>query len=156
MADPKVTKFGPGTLTVGEVGTPIDLSCQLISAQIEWDKDKDDDVTVLCGQVVAGSTTYTAALTGEIFQDVADAAGILFYSWAHKGETVPFSFTPSTEAATKADGFLVLDPVTFGSDEPKANMTADFTWDCVGEPTLTAGTPITRGAEGVDVDDAAA
>ena len=137
----KVTKFGPGTLTLGEVGSPIDVSCQVINAQIEWDKDKDDDQVVLCGETVAGATTYTASLTGEMFQDVADAAGILFYSWEHKGETVPFTFTPSTAAGTKADGELVLDPLTFGSDEPKANMTSDFTWDCVGEPVLTAGTP---------------
>ena len=56
----KVTKFGPGTLTLGEVGTPIDVSCQVISCQIEWDKDKDDDVVVLCGETVGGSTIYTA------------------------------------------------------------------------------------------------
>ena len=159
MPAAKVTKFGPGTLTLGEVGAPVDISCQLINAQIEWDKDKDDDETVLCGEVVAGATTYTASLTGELFQDVADIAGILFYSWEHKGETVPFTFTPNTAAGTHADGELVLDPITFGSDEPKANMRSDFTWDCVGEPTLTAGAPAglgAEGAEGADTGEAAA
>lgn len=141
MPTAKVTRFGPGTLTLGETATPIDISCQLISAAIEWDKDKDDDETVLCGDVVPGATTYTAQLTGEMFQDVADAAGILFYSWEHKGETVPFTFVPNTAAGTEASGNVTLDPITFGSDEPKANMRSDFTWDIVGEPTLTAGAP---------------
>lgn len=144
---PKVTKFGPGTLTIGEVGTSVDISCQIINAQIEWSKDKDDDETTLCGDIVGGATTYTAQLTGELFQDVADAAGILFTSWEQKGTTVPFVFTPNTAAGTKAEGEVTLDPITFGSDEPKANMRADFTWDCVGEPTLTAGTPIGLEAE---------
>ena len=125
MPTPKVTKFGPGTLTL-DVVAPIDISCQLITAQIEWSKDKDDDETVLCGDVVAGATTYTAQLTGEMFQDVADAAGILHYSWAHKGEIVPFTFTPNTAAGTEASGDVVLDPLTFGSDEPKANMRSRF------------------------------
>lgn len=147
----KVTKFGPGTLTIGEVGTLVDVSCQVISCQVEWDKDKDDDIVVLCGESVAGSTIYTASLTGEMFQDAADAAGILAVSWTNKGTTVPFSFTPSTEAGTECAGDLVLDPLTFGSDEPKANMTSDFTWACVGEPTLTFAPPLAD-----DDDDAAA
>ena len=137
-----VTKFGPGTLEIGEVGTEVDISCQVINAQIEWDKDKDDDVLVLCGETVAGSTIYTANLTGEMFTDVADAAGILALSWSNKGDTVPFTFVPNTEAGTSAAGFLVLDPLVFGSDEPKANMTSDFTWACVGEPALTFATPL--------------
>lgn len=136
------TKFGPGTLEIGEVGTSVDISCQVITCQVEWDKDKDDDVLVLCGETVAGSTIYTASLTGEMFTDVADAAGILATSWTNKGETVPFTFTPNTEAGTSCAGSLVLDPLVFGSDEPKANMTSDFTWSCVGEPVLTFATPL--------------
>jgi hypothetical protein len=141
MATAKKTKLGPGTLNIGEVGSEIDVSCQVINAQVEWDKDKDDDVTVLCGDVVAGSTTYSAQLTGTMFQDVEDPAGILFYSWQHRGEQVPFVFVPNTEAGTSASGDLVLDPLTFGGDEANTNMQSDFTWDCVGTPTLTAGAP---------------
>src|SRR5262245_56195578 len=93
-----VTKFGPGTITLGSAtpGPIVDFSCQLINATVEWDKDKDDDVTTLCGDVVPGSTTYTATITGTLFQDVGVATGILEYSWDHKGETVPFEFVPNT------------------------------------------------------------
>jgi len=137
----KVTKFGPGTLTLGEVGSPIDVSCQIISCRVEWEKNKDEDIVVLCGETVGGSVIYGATLNGEMFQDVADAAGILFFSWEHKGETVPFTFEPSTAAGTTCTGSVILDPLMFGSDEPKANMTSDFAWSIVGDPVLTAGAP---------------
>jgi hypothetical protein len=133
----KKTPLGPGTLTLGEVGTPLDISCQIINAVVEWDKDKDDDVIVLCGETVAGATTYTAQITGELFQDVDDPAGILATSWANKGMETPFEFVPNTAAGTECSGVLVLDPIDFGGDEGKANMTSDFTWSIVGEPTLT-------------------
>ena len=136
----KVTKFGPGTLTIG--ATTMDISCQVINALIEWDKDKDDDVTVLCGDVVAGSTTYTSTITGELFQDVDDPAGILAQSWELKGTEIAFVFVPNTAVGTSAEGVLVLDPIAFGGDEAKANMTSDFTWSIVGEPVLTIGTPL--------------
>ena len=135
----KYTKFGPGTLVIGAVGSPTDISCQIIQAKIEWDKDEDDDVTTLCGDVVPGAVTYSATMSGELFQDVDDPAGIMFTSWTNKGEVYPFVFTPNTAQGTHADGNLILDPVPFGSDEPKANMTADFSWKIVGEPTLTVG-----------------
>jgi hypothetical protein len=140
MPTAKKTPLGPGTLTLGDVGSPIDISCQVINAVVEWDKDKDDDVTVLCGDVVAGSTTYTAQITGELFQDVDDPAGILATSWTQKGTEIAFSFVPNTAAGTECEGTLILDPIDFGGDEAKANMTSDFTWAIVGEPTLTIGT----------------
>lgn len=140
MPTARKTQLGPGTLVLGEVGTEIDISCQVINAMIEWDKDKDDDVTVLCGDVVAGSTTYSATITGELFQDVDDPAGILATSWSAKGTEITFTFVPNTAAGTSAAGTLVLDPISFGGDEAKANMTSDFTWSIVGEPVLTIGT----------------
>jgi hypothetical protein len=133
----KKTKLGPGTLTLGEVGSPIDISCQILHALVEWDKDKDDDVVVLCGETVAGATTYTASITGELFQDVDDPAGILAFSWANKGTETPFSFIPSTDAGTECDGILVIDPIDFGGDEAKKDMKSDFTWSIVGDPNLT-------------------
>ena len=129
--------LGPGTLTIGEVGAPVDISCQIISAMVEWDMDMEDDVVVLCGDTAAGATTYTAQLTGELFQDVDDPAGILAFSWANKGSEVPFTFVPNTAAGTECEGVLVVDPIDFGGDEAKQNMTSDFTWAIVGEPVLT-------------------
>ncbi len=143
----KVTKLGPGTISVGEVGSEIDFSCQLNNAQVAWDKDKDDDMTVLCGDVVPGSTTYTATLSGNVFQDLDDAAGLVAFSWENKGTTAPFTFTPNTAAGATVDGVVLIDPITVGADEMGANMASDFEWDCVGEPTLTiAAAPLAAGS----------
>jgi hypothetical protein len=134
-----ISKFGPGTLKIGEVGTEIDISCQIEHAQVAWDKTKDDDVTVLCGDVVTGATTRTATLAGHIFQDTGQASGIVQASWgALKGQTVPFQFVPNTADAMAVTGEVTVEPITVGSGEAGANMASDFEWDIVGEPVLAA------------------
>jgi hypothetical protein len=136
----KFHKFGPGTISVGDVGAPVDFSCQLVNATVEWDKTKDDDVTVLCGDVVPGSTEYTSTLTGTVYQDLDDPLGIVAFSWEHMGESHPFTFVPSTSVGTEVTGTVIVDPIAVGSDEPKKNMDSEFTWDIVGVPTITIGT----------------
>lgn len=147
----QATKLGPGLLTLGEGGL-MDISCRLSAARVEWDKDKEDDTEVLCGDTIPGATTYTAKLTGTIAQDLENTDGIVNYSWDHKGESVPFVFVPSTAAGQQCTGTVTIDPLDIGGDEVKKNMMSDFEWDCVGEPALspytttpatgaTAGTP---------------
>lgn len=136
------TKLGPGTLTLTlGAGTPLDVSCQLVSAQVEWDKNKDDDETTLCGDVVAGDTTYSATLSGTVFQDLAAVSpnGIVEFTWTNKGAECAFEFTPNTAAGATVAGNVTIDPLMIGGDTPKAKMRSDFKWDCVGEPTLTIG-----------------
>ena len=133
-----ISKFGPGTLSIGEVGTAIDISCQIEFASVQWDKTKDDDVMVLCGDVVPGATTRTATLSGHIFQDTSSATGIVQASWgALKGQTVPFKFVPNTADDVQVAGEVTVEPITVGSGEAGANMASDFEWDIVGEPTLS-------------------
>ena len=135
-------KLGPGLLTIGETGTPVDFTCQVIGARVEWSVDADDPVQVLCGDSVPGDRTYSASLTGSLFQDLGDAAGIVALSWASKGTELPFTFVPSTEAGQEVSGTLILDPISVGGDEAGANMTSDFDWAIVGEPTLGAIVPL--------------
>lgn len=141
----KVSKLGPGSLSIGEVGTEVDFSCQVEFAQVTWDKSKDDDVTVLCGDVVPGAITYTAKLKGKLFQDQSDAAGIVQFSWANKGTVVPFIFVPNDTDAVEVTGEVTMDPISVGSDTANANMKSDFEWDCVGEPEL--GTAVVADTE---------
>jgi hypothetical protein len=136
----KSVPLGPGTISIGEIATPVDFSCQLVHGVVEWDKDKDDDIVVLCGETVPGSITYTATISGNILQDLDDPAGIVFYSWDHKGEQVPFTYVPNTEVGAEITGIVTLDPIAVGSDEPRAKMASDFSWDFVGEPALAPGT----------------
>ena len=133
-----ISKFGPGTLNIGEVGTAIDISCQIEFASVAWDETKDDDVTVLCGDVIPGATTRTAVLKGRLFQDTSSATGIVQASWgALKGQTVPFVFVPNDDDAVQVTGDVTVKPLEVGSGEAGANMASDFEWNCVGEPALS-------------------
>ena len=133
----KATKLGPGTLTIGETTTTLDLSCQLSAAHVEWDKDKEDDTPVLCGEDVPGGVAYTAKLTGTVLLDLSPT-GMVDFTWTHKGEQFPFTFVPNTAEGVEVTGVLTVDPLDVGGDEVKKNMSVDFEWDCVGEPVFGA------------------
>lgn len=137
----KSVKLGPGTLTLGPTGTPMDASCQLQNGVVAWDKDKADDITVLCGDVVAGGTTYTATFAGTFLQDLGATSGLVEWSWTNKGTEQDFEFVPNTAAAKGVTGKVIVDPIAVGStDDYGATMTSDFEWDIVGEPVLGAVT----------------
>lgn len=136
----KVTKLGPGTLVLEAAPTEVDMSCQLSAAWVKWDKDKEDDVPVLCGEEVAGAASYPAKLSGSVLIDLSDG-GLAEYTWTNKGTQVPFVFTPNTAEGKQISGTVTVDPLDVGGDEAKKNMTTDFEWDCVGEPVLEAVTP---------------
>jgi hypothetical protein len=133
----KATKLGPGTLIIGETTTTLDLSCQLSAAHIEWDKDKEDDTPVLCGEDVAGGVNYTAKLTGTVLLDLA-TGGMVDFTWTNKGQQFSFVFVPNAAEAMQVSGVLTVDPLDVGGDEVKKNMSVDFEWDCVGEPAFEA------------------
>jgi hypothetical protein len=145
------TRLGPGTLSLGEIATPMDASCQLANAVVAWDKDADDPITVLCGDVVPGNVQYTATLSGNFLQDLDQEAGLVAYTWANKGVSVPFTFTPNTAAGATVTGSVVVDPLDVGSDEEYgAVMSSDFEWDIVGEPVLSWGAPALDAAAPAD------
>jgi hypothetical protein len=131
------TKFGPGTLTLTPpAGVAVDYSCQVEGLTVTWSKSKDDDVRMLCGDVKPGATTYTAQLTGTVDQDLTDPAGLVVFTWDNYGVVCGFEFTPNTEAGVTVTGDVVVDPLDVGGDTGGDDMTSDFTWDCVGEPSL--------------------
>ena len=89
----KVNKLGPGYLTIGEVGTEVDFSCQVTAAHVDWTADVAEETTVLCGEVIPGARTYTSELAGTLLQDLDDG-GIVDYSWDHRGEQVAVRVRP--------------------------------------------------------------
>lgn len=126
----QATKLGPGKLTIGDVATELDISCQLSKAKVEWDKDKEDDTEVLCGETIAGGTTYKAKLTGTVLL----TEEMVSYTWTHKGEQQAFLFEPNDTWTNSVSGTLTVDPLDVGGDEVKKNMSVDFELDIVGEP----------------------
>ena len=138
--------FGPGELTIGEVGTEIDVSCLVNSMQLVPSKDQGDPKTKLCGDVVAGAVSYTWALSGNVDQDNAVAAGFAAFCYENRGTTQTFTFTPNTAAGASATGQLVVDPLTFGGEEFGEDMVSDIEFSVVGDPTITFGTGATMAA----------
>jgi hypothetical protein len=133
------TVLGPGLLTIGLTGTPIDVSCLVNNAVITSEKDEADSTTKLCGDVRAGGVTYVYSLTGNMDTDVADPDGFFALSQEEPGSQQEFVFTPNTESGTTATGVLVIDPLDFGADESGADLTSDFEFTIVGKPDYTYG-----------------
>jgi hypothetical protein len=135
--EPDVFNLGPGSLTIGATGTPIDVSCLVNNAVIGADKDQGDSTTKLCGTVRPGAVSYTFTLSGNVDTDIADDAGLFALSQEAKGTEQDFSFTPSTDAGTVATGVLIIDPLDFGGDESGQPMTSDFEFAIVGDPSYS-------------------
>ena len=147
MTDDGTRKLGPGTLTIGSTGTPIDVSCLINNATLAATKDQGDSVTKLCGTEKPGAVSYTYALSGNIDTDIGLASGFFALTHSAPGSEQPFTFTPhdpdgtGTGTGTTATGTLVIDPLDFGGDTMGETMAADFEFTCVGTPTYTYETP---------------
>ncbi len=131
----KSYKMGPGTLTLGPVGTALDISCQITNAVLEPEFDADDDLPTLCGDTLPGEQKTSWKLSGTAIQDLADG-GVIDWTWTNAGSTQPFTFTPSTAAATSFTGSIVVRPLAVGGDV-KTRPTSDFEFPVVGDPVMT-------------------
>lgn len=132
-------KLGPGTLTLGESPTTIEMNVQVTNARIEPSEnvDEGDDLNLLSGTTLEGedNVTYSYALAGTMVQDLFDT-GVTAFTWAHKGEELPFTFTPVTSRTATVEGVVRVIPVQIGGDV-KVRNTADFSWVVIGEPEFT-------------------
>ena len=131
-----VVRYGPGTFTLGDEATGTAYECQIQSMGIGVNKNTGDTITAMCGDQIVGSITYDYVLAGTALQDFNVAAGLVEYSWTHKGESVPFTFTPTTSAVAVASGVIVMDPLPFGDSAAAYGdiLTSDFEWSIQGEP----------------------
>lgn len=136
MTAPTPVKLGPGHMQLGATGTTIDMSCLMQNATVSWDVDTDDDLNVLCGDTIPGARTYSATISGTVLQDLTENEGLVAFTWAHKGEALPVTFTPNDAAEATVTGTVVIDPLDVGGDEYGSVMTSDFEWAFVGEPDL--------------------
>lgn len=131
----KAHALGPGQLTFGATETLKDFSCQVTNAKIATDADSDDDIPVLCGDVVSGATTNTFSIEASFLQDY-DAQGCIAWSWENMNAEVPFTFIPNTAHAMQVDGIVKVLPMELGGDVKKKNA-SEIEWPIVGTPTMT-------------------
>ncbi|ANA87588.1 major tail protein [Gordonia phage Jeanie] len=131
-----IPALGPGSLIFGEVtADQLDISCQVTAAKITFDSDKEDDLPTLCGGVITGEKTYTSKLEFSAAQDLEEN-GLIDWTWANAGKEVPFKFVPLESEVATITGVVVIDPVEFGGDVKKRNI-SDAEFDLVGLPTFT-------------------
>jgi hypothetical protein len=133
----KAQKLGNGTLSIGAIGSPLDLSAQITNCRLSPAVDKEDPVTTLSGDSLAGTRTITWTLAGTMLQDISDA-GVIEWLFTHAGEEVPFTWTPNTEVGTDFTGTIVVDPIEIGGDVGAKNS-SDFEFEVVGQPVMSAG-----------------
>ena len=137
--EPKSFKLGPGSLIIGDTGTPMEISCQITACTVEFETDSEDDVPTLCGGTLAGDEDETATLTGTIIQDLSDD-GIIEYTWANAGTVQPVVFIPNETMAKQITGSVKIRSLNVGGDV-KTSPTSDFEWPFIGRPDLGAIAP---------------
>lgn len=130
-------KLGPGTLTIG--AGPLDVSAQVTKVQVtpEENVETTDAIDVLSGEQLAEEeeASYKFKLEATFLQDTLATSGLIAYSYAHMGETVPFVFIPNADLDRKVSGSLRVVPLTIGGDVKKRN-TSDVSFSIIGTPAL--------------------
>lgn len=129
-----IKALGPGSLVFGVVATELDISCQVTACKITFDSDKEDDLPTLCGGVIAGEKNYTAKLEATAGQDT-EVNGLIDWTWKNRGKEVPVRFVPHEGETATVTGTVVIDPVEFGGDVRKRNV-SEFEFDFVGIPSF--------------------
>jgi hypothetical protein len=128
---------GAGTFTIGAAGLLTNFSSQVTSIKLVPSAETGDSIPVLSGESVAGEFSETYTIEGTLLQDFGVATSKVEWLYAHSGETHVFEFDPATTGLTKITGSLVVTAVEIGGDV-KTKPTADFSFTCVGKPTVVA------------------
>lgn len=128
---------GAGTFTIGASTALTNFSSQVTSIKLVPSAETEDSIAVLSGETVAGAFSETYTIEGTLLQDFGSTASKVEWLYAHSGETHVFEFDPATAGATKITGSLIVTSVEIGGDV-KSKPTSDFTFQCVGKPTVVA------------------
>lgn len=153
MAVGSTFALGPGTLKIGLTASPTtDFSALVNNVVITASKDQGDSVTKLSGLVKAGAVSYTYEMSGNVDQDLTDAAGLHKLANDNAGKPLYYDFMPNTVSGTKAIGQLIIDPLDFGGDTMGETMASDFAFALVAKPTYTYGTGTLLMADEQEVD----
>lgn len=130
-------KVDEGRLTLGAVGSLLEVSAQVTECAVDFDEDVEDAVRTLSGDQLEGDAKYPATLSGVIIQDLSDD-GIVDWSWTNRGLVVPFSFSPATAEAKAVTGMVRVKPLKVGGEVGTKGPTSDLDWAIIGDPVLAA------------------
>ncbi|GAA1790908.1 hypothetical protein [Leucobacter iarius] len=125
--------LGPGSLTVGAVGSPRQLAADLTKISLTPSTDSEDDIPLLDGSNESGADSTTWALSGtSLDQYTKDSLA----QWAaeNAGKELPFVFVPNADTGAEYGGVVKVRPIGLGGDVKKKNSN-DFEWPLIGAPT---------------------
>lgn len=122
----KSHKLGPGVLTFGEVGSPIEWGAQVRSCRVEPSTEEGDTLPVLSGEEIAEADEETYELTGEILQSY-DVESLLVWCHLNRGAKVPFKFRPVSDQALGVKGTVTVRALSIGGNAKERN-TSEFTF----------------------------
>lgn len=135
------TKFGPGTVTLGE-GTPLDFSCEVLGGTVNHEyEDVSDARTTLCGDIIAGQVRRKDGVTFQLVNDLT-TAGLYAYLMTNDLEESAIAYEPAEGGASWSGTVQLRLPDTIGADEFGADLESEVTWPAVGLLTFTAATVV--------------
>lgn len=126
----KSNKLGPGLLTFGETGTPVEWGAQVRSCTVEPTSEDGDELPVLSGESIVEDGEEYYELTGEVLQSY-DAQSLLVYCHTNHNVQVPFTFKPVSAEALGVTGIVTIKRIAIGG-EVKTRNTSEFTFRGVG------------------------
>lgn len=135
-----VLNMGPGSLVLGDVGSPKSFSSQVTNCRITPSVDKGDPINVLSGEQVQGDRDESFVLAGTFVQDFGTLNGLSEWTWDNRGDDLAFVFIPNTAAGRQISGTVTVEATEIGGDV-KTKPSTDFEWTLVGAPTLGAVAP---------------
>lgn len=119
-------KLGPGTLSLGAVGSTKEFGVALTKATLTPEADDGDTIVVLSGDELIEEGEETWTLEGSVYQ-AYDADSLIVWCNTHSGETLPFTFRPSTDQPLKATGKVLVRSIAIGGDVKTRNQ-SEFTF----------------------------
>lgn len=135
MANITAHKLGPGTLKFGDTGSEQEFASHVTTCTISPSFNEEDPIPTLSGdQFVDGDATFEGTISGEFLQEYT-VEGLVKWTWDNNGQTVPFVFTPRTDAELSWKGECVIRPVNVGGEVKVAN-TAEFEFRVLELPTI--------------------
>lgn len=130
--------IGPGKLSIGADTALQNFESQVTACTLKPKVDNEDPIPVLSGEQAPGDRSESWTLEGELLQDFGSTKSTVEWLFAHRGETHPFTFVPSTAAGKSIKGQLVVEAVDIGG-EARKKPTSEFEFVVIGSPTFASG-----------------
>ena len=129
-----------GTLKLGDTATGVAMEAQVAQVGTPQTVTRDAAVTVLTGDVIQASATYSWALTGQVLLDLSDPDGVFYFVNSNQGQQMPFEFLPIGATGPTISGTVIVDG--WDTEELAAGsiVQSKFTWPMQGARTVTPPT----------------